>query len=85
MVEGELKQLLEAAVDGRASEGEVDGLVRDCHELLSEFISSQREFDRFGVEPHIYVVDRRRFGFLTLHGTQVGPDAVATSQAKLIL
>jgi len=85
LVEGELKQLLETAVDGRASEGQIDGLVQDCHELLSEFIRGQREFNRFGVEPHIYVVDARRFGFLNFHGTEVGPDAVATSQAKLIL
>jgi hypothetical protein len=85
LVEGELKQLLVTAVGGRASEGEIDGLVHDCHELLYEFIRGQHEFNRFGVEPHIYVVDARRFGFLNLHGTEVGPDAVATSQAKLVV
>jgi|SRR5215218_5544289 len=85
LVAGELKQLLETAVGGRASKGEIAGLVHDCHELLSEFIRGQREFNRFGAEPHIYVVDARRFGFLTLHGTEVGPDAVTASQAKLVV
>jgi hypothetical protein len=84
LIEGELKQRLETVADGRASEGEIDGLVQDCYELIAEFIKGQREFNHFGIEAHIYVAEARRFGFLNLHGTQVEPEAIAASQAKLV-
>jgi hypothetical protein len=84
LIEGELKGVLEKAVDTHASKVEIDDLIKDCYELIIGFIKGKYEFDRFGVKPHIYVAETRRFSFLNLHGTQVGPDAIAASDAKLV-
>ena len=49
------------------------------------FIKKGHESFLFRVQPHIYVVEWRRFGFLNPNGTSVSSDAVTEAQAKLVI
>ena len=85
LVQGQLQRRIEDAVSQRLSRADVHNLVRDCYELIVEFIRARDERnDRHGVKPHIYEATPSQFEELA-SPVQVSRDAVVTSGAVQIV
>ncbi len=84
LIEGELRGLIEKALDGRASKDQIDDLVRDCYELIVVFIRAKDDRQRrFGVQPHIYQAAASRLtSFVST--VEVDPHAIVQTRAVLV-
>jgi len=85
LIESQLRRRIEEAVGQRPSNTDVEALVRDCYELIVEFVRGMdRRQDYIGVRPHIYAATPREFAMFA-SSVQVTRDAVAASQAVQVL
>jgi hypothetical protein len=88
LVEDELRQRIEKAAGQRLSKNEIETSVRDCYELVIEFVRAidERQY-RLGIQPHIYELPRRRFTAFSSESVFAGvsPDTVEASGAVQVV
>jgi hypothetical protein len=84
LVKGELRYLLVNATVEHEPSSRIDHFIRDCYELIIEWLKGQHEFGRFNITPHIYETESRRFIDLTIT-PEVRPEAIHEPDVELVV
>jgi hypothetical protein len=86
LIDNQLRQRIEEAAGDRLSKTEMETLICDCYDLISEFLRANYErFAKAKLQPHIYTVASHEFDALSSPDSQqVGRSALTAFHAVQI-